>query len=224
MVVSGLRNGAQRLPVGRRGVLPVGADRLPAVAQALFVGVAVLRNDRGDPVRMLDRQPEPCRRAVVEHVDGIAVEADGLGEAVDRLRDPVECVRPIRHVGVAEARQIGRDDMESVGEQRDEVAEHMAGGREAVQQQQLRRAGRARLAVEDTAAVDLGGPIVDGGHLASPSVSNNHLAVARPATTAGRAAPAFPSCSSPRPMQFDFSAVARRTRQTLLEEPAAAAP
>ena len=89
---------------------------------------------------MLDREPEPGRRAVVEYVDGVAVEADGLGEAVDRLRDPVERVRPVRHIRVAEARQIGRDDMESVGEQRDEVAEHVAGGREAVQQEQLRRA------------------------------------------------------------------------------------
>ena len=50
--------------------------------------------------------------------------------------------------------------MEAVGEERDQIAEHVAGGREAVQQQQLRGAGRARLAVEDGAAVDLGGPIV----------------------------------------------------------------
>ena len=113
---------------------------------------------------MLDREPEPGRRAVVEHVDGVAVEADDLGEAVDRLRDPLEAVAPARHVGVAEARQVGRDDMEAVGEQRDEVAEHVAGAREAVQQQQLRRARRARLAIEDLAAVHLGGSIVDGGH------------------------------------------------------------
>ena len=70
----------------------------------------------------------------------------------------------VRHIGVAEARQIGSDDMETVGEQRDQVAEHVAGGREAVQQEQLRRARRARLAIENVAAVDLGGPIMDGGH------------------------------------------------------------
>ena len=87
---------------------------------------------------MLDREPEAGRRAIVEHIDGVAVEADGLGEAVDRLRDPVERIAFIRQIGVAEAREIGSDDMEAVGEQRDQVAEHMAGGREAVQQQQLR--------------------------------------------------------------------------------------
>jgi hypothetical protein len=46
-----------------------------------------------------------------------------------------------RHVGLAEARQIGRDDVEAIGQQRDQIAEHVARAREAVQQQQLRRAG-----------------------------------------------------------------------------------
>ena len=136
-----LEERAKRLPVGWRGVLPIGPDRLPAVAQALLVGVAVLGDDRGDPVRMPDGEPEPGRRAVVEHIDGVAVEADDLGEAVDRVRDPVERGALIRHIGVAEARQVGGDDMDAVGEQRDEVAEHVAGGREAMQQQQLRRPG-----------------------------------------------------------------------------------
>ena len=64
---------------------------------------------------MFDREPEPGRRAVIEHVDRIAIEADGLGEAIDRLGNPVERVAPIGHIRVAEARQIGRDDMEAVG-------------------------------------------------------------------------------------------------------------
>ena len=117
---------------------------------------------------MLDRESEPGRRAIVEHVNGVAVEADGLGEAVDRRRDLVERVRFVRHIGVAEAREIGSDDMETVGEQRDQVAEHMAGGGEAVQQQQLRGARSACFAVEHIAIVDLGGPIMDGGHDACP--------------------------------------------------------
>ena len=117
---------------------------------------------------MLDRKPEPGRRAIVEHVNGVAVEADGVGESIDRRRDLVERIRFIRHIGVAEAREIGSDDMETVGEQRDEIAKHMAGGGEAVQQQQLRRAPRARFTIEDVAAVNLRGAIVDGGHDACP--------------------------------------------------------
>jgi hypothetical protein len=45
---------------------------------------------------------------------------------------------------------------------------NMAGGREAMQQQKLRRAFLADLAVEDGAAVDFGGPIGNRGHKASP--------------------------------------------------------
>ena len=55
---------------------------------------------------------------------------EGVGETVPR-----------RHVGVAEARQIGGDEVKAVGEQRDQVAEHMAGGREAVEQQNRGRIG-----------------------------------------------------------------------------------
>ena len=171
-VVSGFRNARSPSRLAWGGILPVGADGAPAVAQALLVGVAVLRDDRSDPVRMLDREPEAGRRAVVEHIDGVAVEADGLGEAVDCLRDLVERVRLGRPIRIAEPREIRGDDMRAVGEARDEVAKHVARGREAVKQQEFRRVLRAGLAIEDVAAVDRGGPIVDGGHLVVPSLSN----------------------------------------------------
>ncbi len=124
---------------------------------------------------MLDGEPEAGRRAVVEHVDGVAIEADDLGEAVDRLRDPVEGVAAARHVGLAEARQVRRDDVEAIGQQRDEVAEHVAGAREAVQQQQLRGARWARLAIEDVEAVHVGGAIGDGSHGAFLGCDENRL-------------------------------------------------
>ena len=101
-----LEESAQRLAVGRRRVLPIGPDRIPAVAQALLVGVAVLRDDRGDPLRMLDREPEPGRRAVVEHIDGVAVEADDLGEAVDRRPRSGRTCAPLS--GISELPKPGR--------------------------------------------------------------------------------------------------------------------
>src|ERR1700691_5302407 len=82
----GLQEGAQRLAVGRRGVLPIGPDRVPAVAEPLHIGVAILGDDRSDPVRMPDGEPEPGWRAIVEHVDGVAIEPDYFGKAVDLLR------------------------------------------------------------------------------------------------------------------------------------------
>ena len=69
-------------------------------------------------------------------------EADHFGEAVDDVGDVVERVGEVaarRHVRLAEARQIGRDDVKAIGQQRDEIAEHVARAREAVKQQQRRR-------------------------------------------------------------------------------------
>ena len=111
---------------------------------------------------MLHGEPEAGRRAIVEDIDGEAFEADHLGEAVDDVGDMVEGVgevAPRRHVRLAEARQVGRDDVEAIGQERDEVAEHVARAREAVQQQQLRRVGGAGLAIEDLEAVHIGGAI-----------------------------------------------------------------
>jgi len=152
----GLQEGAQDLTVGRRGILPIGPDRIPSVAETLVIGIAILRDDRGDPVRMPDGEPEASGRAVIEHVDGVAVEADDVGEAVDRAGEPVEGGAALRCVGFAEAGQIGGDNVVAIGQQWDEIAEHVARAREAMQQQQPRSIGRARLAIEDGPAVDVG--------------------------------------------------------------------
>src|SRR6202042_3158649 len=98
-----------RFPIRHRSVLPVGPDRIPAVAQSFFVGVAVLRNDRGDPFGMPDCKPETGWRAVVEYVDREAIETDHLGEALDDVGDIVERVLktvPAEHVGPSESGQI----------------------------------------------------------------------------------------------------------------------
>jgi len=100
-----------------------------------------LRDDGGYPLGVADGEPEARRRAVVEDVDGKPIEADDLGKATDHARDVVERIFeffPWRHVGLAEPGKVRRDDMKSVGEARDQVAEHVARAREAVQQQQLR--------------------------------------------------------------------------------------
>src|SRR5215470_15165385 len=73
----GLEKVAERRPVLGRGLLPVALDRVPALAEPLLIRVAVLRDDRGDPLRMTRRETEPNRRAIVEDVDAaeIVIEA-----------------------------------------------------------------------------------------------------------------------------------------------------
>ena len=110
-----------------------------------------------------ERQPPADRRAVVHDVHGEALDPEPGQQAVDQLGVVVEGVgegRPVRHVALAVARIVRRDHAVAVGERRDQVAEHVRGGREAVQQQHDRRVGRPRLAVEDAHAVDRDGPVV----------------------------------------------------------------
>src|SRR5262245_46750644 len=126
--------GAERLSVGLRRVLPVGSDRSPAITETLLVGVAVLRNDGGNPLRMTDGEPEACWRTVVKDVHRKLIEAYDLGEAVDHAGNVVERVSEVFsrwHVGLTETRKVRRDHKKSVGEQRDQITKHVARAREA---------------------------------------------------------------------------------------------
>src|SRR5215471_19957964 len=131
----GRKKGAQRFAVCFGWVLPVCADRLPAVAEALDIRIAVLRDDGTDALGVPHREAETSRRAIVEDIDGEALKSDHFGEAVDSPCDVVEGVAelgPFRHVRLAEPGQIGRD----IGEPRNEIAEHVACSWKAVQQKE----------------------------------------------------------------------------------------
>ena len=131
-----LQEHPDRFPVGFQGVLPVGLDRVPAVAQPFGVRVAVLGDDRGDALGVPGGEPEPDRRTVVEHVQREAVEAEPFRQALDDVGELLEGVVEVTargHVRLAEAGQVGSDEVEPVGEQRDQLAEHVARGQEPAQ-------------------------------------------------------------------------------------------
>src|SRR5215469_10459043 len=118
--------------------LPIFLDRIPALAEAFFVGVAVLRNDGGDAVGMGEGETESDGCAVVEDIDGVTAEAEGFGEAVDDLGKVIEGVAEllaVRSVGETEAGKVGSEDVVALGERRDQVAKHVGRGREPVEQQ-----------------------------------------------------------------------------------------
>src|SRR5882724_45558 len=123
---------------------------------------------------MLHGDSEAGRRAIVEDVDREAIKADHFGKTVDNACDVVERVferTPRRHVRLAETWQVGRDDVEAIGQERDEVPEHMACAWEAMKQQQRGRAGSSGVAIEDLKAVHGDSAIFDGSHGASPSLN-----------------------------------------------------
>lgn len=87
---------------------------------------------------MRGRQPVPDRRAVVENVECVAVQFQGLREALDDRGQIVEGVverATRRGLRAAKAGQIRRDHAVTVGKQRDELAEHVAGCRKTVEQE-----------------------------------------------------------------------------------------
>ena len=98
------------------------------------------------------------RRAVIEDVHCVTLEVECVGEGFERAREAVEVVGVVtrgRDDGEAEAGQVGRDDVVTVGEPRDEMAVLEGRGGEAVQQKNDGSVGGACFAVEDGDAVGL---------------------------------------------------------------------
>ena len=149
---------AQRRLMGG-AVRPERAAGVPQRSEAVLMGDRVLHDHRPHPGGVRGRQTEADRAAVVLHEKGVAAEAELLGEAPDDLGQVVEGVGEAGRVGgiaVPEARVVRRDQVEGVGQPGQQRFPHPRGGREAVQQQDGRPVGRARLTVEDRHPVDVG--------------------------------------------------------------------
>ena len=147
-----------------RPVCPIGLDRIPERLEPFLIGVAVLHDEGGDALGMLEREPVADRRAVIHEIDRIVLDAELRQQAVDDVGVVAERVGERLVIGrgaLAEARIVRRDDMVAIRERRDQIAEHVRRGRKAVQQQHGRRVGGSGFAVEDIDAVDLDGAIVD---------------------------------------------------------------
>jgi len=149
---------AQRRLVGG-AVRPERAAGVPQRAEPVGVRDRVLHDHRPHAGGVRGRQPEADRAAVVLHEQGVAAEAELLGEAPDDLGQVIEGVgeaRPVGRVAVPETRVVRGDEVEGVGQPGQQRFPHPRGGREAVQEQDRRPVGRARLAVEDRHPVDVG--------------------------------------------------------------------
>src|SRR5262249_60292330 len=83
--------------------------------------------------------------------------ADGPGQIVEGVVE----LAARRGDGVAETGQIGRYDAVAVREQRDQVAEHVGRGGEAVEQQNRGVPRLTRFTVKHTMAAGVGTAIVD---------------------------------------------------------------
>ena len=139
---------SDRRAMGVRPVCPIGLDRIPERLEPLLIGVAVLHDEGGDAVGMLERKPIADWRAVIHEIDRIVLDAELRQQAVDDVGIMAERVGEslvIRRGALAEAGIVWRDDMEAIRERRDQVAEHMGRGRKPVQAEARSAHRRARL-------------------------------------------------------------------------------
>jgi len=94
----GGKHSADGFAVCGTGVAPVGLNRSPAGAQTFFVSVAILRDDPGDALGSRHCEAKTGGGAVVENVNRITLQADGVGEGGDDFREIVEGVCEVRAV------------------------------------------------------------------------------------------------------------------------------
>src|ERR1700743_409341 len=83
---------AKRLTVGWGRLFPIFLNRVPSVAQAVHIAVSVLGDDRRNSFRVGHSQTEAGGRAVIEHVDGVSLQIQGLHKSVNRHAQIVEGV------------------------------------------------------------------------------------------------------------------------------------
>lgn len=95
---------------------PVFLDRIPSLAEALFISVPILGDDGGDAFGMQQRNSQSHWCAVIENVDCKALQAnclreigDYFGQVFKRVAKPLA----VGSIGKAKTREVGRDDMES---------------------------------------------------------------------------------------------------------------
>src|SRR5437899_8990043 len=114
------------------------ANRLPRLAQAFDVGVAVLDYQRINGLGTSSRDAKPHRCAIVLDVHRKVLQREPLEQ--EFVDDGAEFVEGIGEFAwrwtraVTESKQIGRDEMKPIVELRYQLAEHVGRRREPVQQ------------------------------------------------------------------------------------------
>src|SRR5262245_16199591 len=96
--------------------------------------------------------------AIILYIQAEMRDAELLEERFDDLRCPVECIGEtpgIWHVGIAEARIVGSDDVKATCQRRDEISILVRGSGKPMQENQLRRIADTGLAKENIQAFHL---------------------------------------------------------------------
>ncbi len=143
-----------------RPVGPPRFDRLVFRAEHVFVDVAVLNYQRGDPLRLGDGMPETDLRAVVVEPERVALQAERLSDIAEHLGVSVEVIAElggVRRVAVAKTRPVEGYGAPLIGERRHQPPELIGRARVSVRQEQDGSAPRSRFPEEQRMPAN-GGP------------------------------------------------------------------
>src|SRR5215813_2274054 len=113
---------------------------------------------------MPQSNPQPHGSSVIEDVDREAFQPEPIDELIDPLGKILECVfesSARKQVRLTKARQVRRYQMKAVGEERDQIAEHVAGARKPVQQQQSWSLWPAGFAIRNLEAANISDAIIN---------------------------------------------------------------
>src|SRR5215469_7018373 len=124
--------------MGLRVVSPVSPNRIPELLQSLFIGVAVLHNEPGHALGMLQGKPPSYGRAVVHNIHGVACNTELFEQTVNQLAEAVESISELAslwHITLAVSRIVRSDQTIAVCQGRNQVAEHVGRCWESMQEQ-----------------------------------------------------------------------------------------
>src|ERR1700743_3854311 len=125
----GRKAGAHAVPPLSSWILPKGSYRCPMVTHAIKIGVAVLADDGSHAVRVFQRNAYADRRAVVENVDRVTLEADNVDERTNHFGERGEAIGKqfmLWPITLAKARKIRRHDPKLIAKHRNKIPEHVS--------------------------------------------------------------------------------------------------
>src|SRR5437016_6989728 len=149
---------AERRAVLRRGLLPVALDRVPALAQPVLIGVAILRDDRSDSLRVARRETEAHRGPVIENIEGITAEAERFRKLLHHVGQVIKGVRKARRarrIRETKSWEVGSDHAVVGRKDGNQVPEHVRRRWKPMQEQDRWSCWRAGLAMENLEAVHI---------------------------------------------------------------------
>jgi hypothetical protein len=120
---------------------------------------------------MLRGNAQADGRPVIKDVEREPLEANDVGEAVDDPRNIGKRVVELimgRHLRLTKPRQVRRDEVVAIGQQREQIAEHMASAGKAMQQQHRRRFSAPGRAIGNLEAIHVSGEVVGRYHESAP--------------------------------------------------------